>query len=120
MLTFNYNGFCILKYGVGCSYLNNNGVDSFSGERVRDTAFQGDQRLQQQKLHVIHGIRHTLSSFEILIICRFQHSNSFHQLLLEEQFHGLKYVRVPMTGGDVPHLSLLNRYIYLVVNHTFS
>lgn len=42
MLTFNYNGFGILKYGVGCGYLDNNGVDSFSGECVGDTAFQGD------------------------------------------------------------------------------
>lgn len=42
MLTFNYNGFRILKYGVGCGYLDNNDVDSFSEECVRDAAFQGD------------------------------------------------------------------------------
>lgn len=56
MLTFNDNGFGILKYGVGCGDLDNNGVDSFSGECVRDTALQGDQRLQQQKLRLILSI----------------------------------------------------------------
>lgn len=56
MLTFNDNGFGILKYGVGCSDLHNNGVDSFGGERVRDTALQGDQRLQKQNLCLILSI----------------------------------------------------------------
>lgn len=42
MFTFNNNGLGILKYGVGRSYLDNDGVDSFSGKCVGDTAFQGD------------------------------------------------------------------------------
>lgn len=52
MPTFDYDGFGILKYEVGCGNVDNNGVDAFSGECVRDAAFQCDQRLHQQKLHV--------------------------------------------------------------------
>lgn len=50
ILTFDCDGFGILQYGVGCSHLDCNGVHSLSGEGVRDTPIQRDQRLQAQKV----------------------------------------------------------------------
>lgn len=48
MLTFHNDSFGILKYDVGCCNLDDNGVDSFRRECVRDASFQCDQWLQQQ------------------------------------------------------------------------
>lgn len=84
MLTFHNDSFGILKYDIGCGNLDDNGVDSFCRECVRDAAFQCDQWLQQQKLHVGHGLirlTNTSASLEILNICVFS-----YKLMLMEKF----------------------------------